>query len=594
MPVTRYYPVLNGLPSEGPSVEQSAAFPQGQQLSPSGVTYSKLDTAKTTFSNIGPTTAFATTTTAGRQTAFLGYGWYSLGAQTIAAGTWTFSVQAYESNTAVNGYISCSIYVWRESNSSVVGYIYDGAAQLGTEFIVSGSAAARIVSVSGSSVTAQNGDVLIFELWFTALTTSTMSYNSVAYLGAATSQPDVSADNSSGAVSSWIDAPDTLIPFTNVISGTGSAQIGISTGDLFSDTFNRANGTIGSNYSTVSGFNAMAVQSNGIRSSSASSLSAVSTLVKTFGADQEASLTYTAVNSFDYVGPAVRLSASGGTGYVFSADGFATGEGGLRRISGGTSTVIGAAVTVSAGDRITLRAVGTSLIVLKNGVQQYSVTDATYSSGQPGVYGRWDNIGSTYGDDFSATSLATASAGTIAVAGTGTSTLLVGTNGTGTVPLLPIGSGAATFILSTTASGTVVWPVRTGTGSPVVVVTTTASGTVTWAPTGGAGSVTLIAATTGTGTVSVSGAAASVLMAVGISATGYGRVISVLTPDGLVSNSAWTVVGAASLHAALAAGDADYIQVATAGATARVTLSDPTRPYATVTAVTVRVRAKGV
>jgi hypothetical protein len=65
----------------------------------------------------------------------------------------------------------------------------------------------------------------------------------------------------------------------------------------------------------------------------------------------------------------------------------------------------------------------------------------------------------------------------------------------------------------------------------------------------------------------------------------------VLTPDATVSNSNWSAVGAASLHAALAAGDADYITASTAGAVSVVALSDPS-PLLTLTDASFTVRAR--
>ena len=64
-----------------------------------------------------------------------------------------------------------------------------------------------------------------------------------------------------------------------------------------------------------------------------------------------------------------------------------------------------------------------------------------------------------------------------------------------------------------------------------------------------------------------------------------------LLPDGTISNTGWTPVGAATAHAALAAGDADYIQSSTTGAVVEVSLSDPA--YAlSLTSGTFTVRAR--
>lgn len=64
-----------------------------------------------------------------------------------------------------------------------------------------------------------------------------------------------------------------------------------------------------------------------------------------------------------------------------------------------------------------------------------------------------------------------------------------------------------------------------------------------------------------------------------------------LTPDATLANTGWSAVGAATLHEALAAGDADYARANTHGAVASVRLSDPASAL-TLTDVTLRVRAR--
>lgn len=66
---------------------------------------------------------------------------------------------------------------------------------------------------------------------------------------------------------------------------------------------------------------------------------------------------------------------------------------------------------------------------------------------------------------------------------------------------------------------------------------------------------------------------------------------TVLTPDATVSNTNWSAVGAASLHAALAAGDSDYITASTSGAVTEIGLSNPAAPL-TLTDVSFRIRAR--
>jgi hypothetical protein len=66
---------------------------------------------------------------------------------------------------------------------------------------------------------------------------------------------------------------------------------------------------------------------------------------------------------------------------------------------------------------------------------------------------------------------------------------------------------------------------------------------------------------------------------------------TILTPDATLSNTNWSAVGAASLHAALAAGDSDYITASTAGAVAELSLTNPS-PLLTLTDASFTVRAR--
>ncbi|MFN7610948.1 MAG: hypothetical protein ACK5QX_08445, partial [bacterium] len=63
-----------------------------------------------------------------------------------------------------------------------------------------------------------------------------------------------------------------------------------------------------------------------------------------------------------------------------------------------------------------------------------------------------------------------------------------------------------------------------------------------------------------------------------------------LTPDSTISNTSWTAVGAATLHAALAAGDSDAITSSTNGAVATVSLTDPVPNLTALTSVVVMLR----
>jgi hypothetical protein len=89
-----------------------------------------------------------------------------LASQTISANTWDYTLRNRHSNASANAYKAGSIYVWRPSTSSVVGYVYDSNAEIGS--VWTNNFTNDSSSISGSAVTATNGDVLVIEVWYTS------------------------------------------------------------------------------------------------------------------------------------------------------------------------------------------------------------------------------------------------------------------------------------------------------------------------------------------------------------------------------------------------------------------------------------------
>ncbi len=175
---------------------------------------------------------------------------------------------------------------------------------------------------------------------------------------------------------------------------------------LFSDDFNRADGSIGSNYQICSGSTSlMTIASNTISTPGGTQLNCVSTGSIVFPTDYEAELTYTALNNFDYMGPAVRINPTTGTGYTIRY---------MREVQavqigtvvGRTYTVIaGVTRPISVGDKLTLRVVGNLLTAYYNGFAVTSVTNNSYTSGQAGFFYLPDNVRATRVDDFKVRSI---------------------------------------------------------------------------------------------------------------------------------------------------------------------------------------------
>lgn len=92
---------------------------------------------------------------------------------TISANTWTYNFGAREINLSAN--FPCSganqpvyicLYVWRPGTGKV-GTIYEGnSSSDADEPAAAATGYSEHVTFSGSAVTVQQGDVLIFEVWF--------------------------------------------------------------------------------------------------------------------------------------------------------------------------------------------------------------------------------------------------------------------------------------------------------------------------------------------------------------------------------------------------------------------------------------------
>lgn len=179
----------------------------------------------------------------------------------------------------------------------------------------------------------------------------------------------------------------------------------------FSDNFNRADGALGSNWSTVTGRSALQIASNAVNAASVAWCAArVATGAATIGNDQYAQATIANVGAFDYVGVLVRVDGSG-NGYGVHIDGrsgIATNSI-FKMTAGGVTGYLGTgSLTVSAGDVLRLEMSGSTLTLKKNGATVDTATDATYASGQPGILSDYGNTNVGILDDFSGGDLASA------------------------------------------------------------------------------------------------------------------------------------------------------------------------------------------
>ncbi len=259
------------------------------------------------------------------------------------------------------------------------------------------------------------------------------------------------AGNDTGARKIGVNlSTDAYYPFSTDFSGQdrnrntfwdiGADQSNVGFGEVektttFFDNFNRADGSIGSNYVTMvtgSGL-PLAITNNQINASSGVSnieisLSSISSSVATFSSDQQAIIRYTAISGFDFGGPAVRVDPINGNGYILFLDGVDAPGRRITRLDGGVRTNIGANVGIvpNVGDVFTLRAVGSLISAYRNGILVASASDATYTTGQPGVFYKKENNNGTLMDNFIAANVSTTGGSLVIMTNTGSRGLVVG------------------------------------------------------------------------------------------------------------------------------------------------------------------------
>lgn len=151
----------NATPPEAPSAgEKSAVLPVGTTPNTGPPDYSLSLTIGASALYSGVNTS---ATTAHQDVYVRRFSSPRLAAQTIAAGQWAYGFNLYAANTAANAFTVLSLYVWRPSTQTVVGYIYDSDTTLGTEWTT--SFLGDVATFNGSAVTTIGDDVLVLEAW---------------------------------------------------------------------------------------------------------------------------------------------------------------------------------------------------------------------------------------------------------------------------------------------------------------------------------------------------------------------------------------------------------------------------------------------
>lgn len=136
----------------------------------------KMRTMNTTIGTSQASLSLTTSADAGNtQNNFLGFFASEplLGAQTVGGGTMIFNTAELEANLASNWWINgLCVYVWRPSTGEIVGYVrdYQGVSLGGLEPTAQAQEqVTHITGITTSAVAAQTQDVIVCEIWVSAL-----------------------------------------------------------------------------------------------------------------------------------------------------------------------------------------------------------------------------------------------------------------------------------------------------------------------------------------------------------------------------------------------------------------------------------------
>jgi len=241
-----------------------------------------------------------------------------------------------------------------------------------------------------------------------------------------------------------------------------------------SDNFNRANGGLGSNWTTVSGTTAPQIVNNTVQPGSAGTLNSAYWSANTFGSNQYAAASFPNSSGTNW-GPAIAVRLSNSKGYILWY-GNQTNVVSIWRMDSSTSWTqlkVSAQLTIAATDVWRFQAVGSTLTGYQNGKQVITTSDTRYTTGAPGIwmYFATNQISNWSGGDVVSTP-------TYSVGGTVSGL-------TGTVVLQDNGGDN----LSVTANGSFTFATKLATGAAYAVTVLTQPTGQTCTVSGGTGTV---------------------------------------------------------------------------------------------------------
>jgi hypothetical protein len=153
------------------------------------------------------------------------------------------------------------------------------------------------------------------------------------------------------------------------------------------DTFTAADGTLlttySSNWTNVNG--TFKIYSNAVTSNGSSSDNCARWNADTFNNNQYAQGTYVSEGSGHWVGVSVRCSASADSHYNYYAA--SDDREFVKIVAGGWTQLASAKASPAVNDVLYIEANGTTIKAKLNGVDDYSVTDESLTSGYAGICG---------------------------------------------------------------------------------------------------------------------------------------------------------------------------------------------------------------
>jgi hypothetical protein len=262
---------------------------------------------------------------------------------------------------------------------------------------------AASATITYSALTFQVANGTSWAVGFAGHRTATNVGQAPAGMTLRSSATDIAVSDTAAGVTGWSAASVTV----NASSGWRSVVVEVIAAQdqpantLASDNFNRADGGLGANWTTVTGTDAPAIVSGSLRDSAAQGTDAEAFYnAASFPADQWAQVnTLKAITATSRgIGVLLRYNTGGvRTGYRVTAEGplGTTAKVAIQKFVSGTFTeLVSTTTTVNQGDTLYGEIQGSTIVAKVNGTQVLSATDTSITSGAAGIV-VFEDVGTT-------------------------------------------------------------------------------------------------------------------------------------------------------------------------------------------------------